>query len=59
MLLQDRNAIVYGAGGSLGGAVAKALAREGATVFVTGRRLDPVKTLAREIIAGGGKAEAE
>jgi 3-oxoacyl-[acyl-carrier protein] reductase len=58
MLLQDASAIVYGAGGSLGGAVAKALAREGATVFVTGRRLDPVKTLAREISAAGGEAEA-
>jgi 3-oxoacyl-[acyl-carrier protein] reductase len=58
MLLQGRNAIIYGAGGSLGGAVARALATEGATVFVTGRKLDPVKTLASEIISAGGKAEA-
>jgi len=58
MWLQDRNAIVYGAGGSLGGAVARALAAHGARVFVTGRRLEPVKALASEIVAAGGRAEA-
>lgn len=58
MLLEDANAIVYGAGGSLGGAVARALASEGARVFVTGHRLGPLKTLTAEIIAAGGKAEA-
>jgi 3-oxoacyl-[acyl-carrier protein] reductase len=57
-LLHDINAIIYGAGGSLGGAVARALAKAGATVFVTGRRLNAVKTLAAEILAAGGKAEA-
>ena len=50
MLLEDTNAVVYGAGGSLGGAVARALASEGARVFVTGRRLGPVQILAEEII---------
>jgi 3-oxoacyl-[acyl-carrier protein] reductase len=58
MLLQGVNAIIYGAGGSLGGAVARALATAGAMVFVTGRRLEPVATLAAEITAAGGKAEA-
>jgi len=58
MLLTNKNAIVYGAGGSLGGAVARALAREGARVFVTGRRRDPLRKLATEIIAAGGSAEA-
>jgi 3-oxoacyl-[acyl-carrier protein] reductase len=58
MLSKNTNAIVYGAGGSLGGEVAKALAREGATVFVTGRKLGPVKALATTILAAGGKAEA-
>src|SRR5688500_10689900 len=58
MMLHDTNAIVYGAGGSLGGAVAKALAREGATVFVTGRTLASVERLAADITASGGKAEA-
>jgi 3-oxoacyl-[acyl-carrier protein] reductase len=58
MLLSRTNAIVYGAGGSLGGAVAKALAREGATLFLSGRRLDPVQRLADAITSEGGKAEA-
>jgi NAD(P)-dependent dehydrogenase (short-subunit alcohol dehydrogenase family) len=35
MLLQNKNAIIYGAGGSLGGTVARALAKAGAKVFVT------------------------
>jgi NAD(P)-dependent dehydrogenase (short-subunit alcohol dehydrogenase family) len=52
------NAIIYGAGGSLGGAVAKALARDGMTVFLTGRTLAAVERLATEISASGGKAEA-
>jgi NAD(P)-dependent dehydrogenase (short-subunit alcohol dehydrogenase family) len=38
MLLRDINAVIYGAGGSLGGAVARALAKAGADVFLTGRR---------------------
>lgn len=42
----------------MGSAVAKALAREGATVFVTGHRRDPVETFAAELVAAGGTAEA-
>jgi len=56
MLLQNKNAVIYGAGGSLGGAVARAFAKAGATVFVTGLHLEPVKKLADEIISTGGKA---
>jgi 3-oxoacyl-[acyl-carrier protein] reductase len=37
MLLEDRNAVVYGAGGSIGGAVARTFARGGARVFLAGR----------------------
>jgi NAD(P)-dependent dehydrogenase (short-subunit alcohol dehydrogenase family) len=37
MLLQDKVAVVYGAGGAIGGAVARAFAAEGATVYATGR----------------------
>ncbi len=58
MLLENKNAIIYGAGGSLGGAVASALAKEGASVYITGHKLDPVKKLADEINAAGGKAQA-
>jgi NAD(P)-dependent dehydrogenase (short-subunit alcohol dehydrogenase family) len=37
MLLENKTAVIYGAGGAIGGAVARAFAREGARVFVTGR----------------------
>jgi 3-oxoacyl-[acyl-carrier protein] reductase len=58
MLLRDKIAVIYGAGGSLGGAVAKALAAAGAKVFLTGRNLTSVKKVADEIMALGGQAEA-
>lgn len=57
MLLQNKNAIIYGAGGSLGGAVAKALAAAGAKVFLTGRTLARLQVIADEIIAIGGLAQ--
>jgi 3-oxoacyl-[acyl-carrier protein] reductase len=57
MLLHDINAVIYGAAGSLGGAVARAMAKAGARVFVSGRTRAPLETLAAEIIAAGGRAE--
>jgi len=59
MILSNKNAIVYGAGGSLGGAVAKALAAAGARVFLTGRGLSSVQRTADAILAAGGSAEAD
>jgi 3-oxoacyl-[acyl-carrier protein] reductase len=56
-MLQQKNAVIYGAGGSLGGAVAKALAGAGATIFLTGRTAAPLEKVAGEIRASGGKAE--
>src|SRR6266545_7140883 len=58
MLLQDKVAVIYGAGGAIGGAVARAFAREGAELFLTGRLLAPVEAVAREIISAGGSARA-
>ena len=58
VILQNKNAIIYGAGGSLGGAVAKALAAAGARLFLTGRNISSVQDVADEIIAAGGLAEA-
>jgi len=58
MLLENKNAIVYGAGGAIGGAVARAFAHEGARVFLAGRSPGPVTALAGEITAKGGRAEA-
>lgn len=56
--LKDKVAVVYGAGGAIGGAVARAFAREGARLFLTGRRLAPVAAVARDIVSAGGFAEA-
>jgi NAD(P)-dependent dehydrogenase (short-subunit alcohol dehydrogenase family) len=58
MMLRDKVAVVYGAGGAVGGAVARAFAREGATVFLTGRTLAPVEAVAKDIVSAGGSAEA-
>ena len=58
MMLKDKVAVVYGAGGAIGGAVARAFASEGAPLFVTGRRRPPVDAVARDIVSGDGSAEA-
>jgi NADP-dependent 3-hydroxy acid dehydrogenase YdfG len=57
MLLDNKNVIIYGAGGSIGGAVAKEFARQGASVFLTGRNRENLETVAKEITAAGGSAE--
>src|SRR5215207_3525485 len=57
MLLEDKNAVIYGAGGSIGGAVARAFAREGARVFLVGRTREKLEAVARDIAAAGGFAE--
>ncbi len=57
MLLENKNAVVYGGGGSVGGAVARAFAREGARVFLVGRTLTTLDRVAEEISAAGGVAE--
>ena len=56
--LKDKIAVIYGAGGAIGGAVARAFAREGARLFLTGPRRAPVEALARDIVSAGGNAEA-
>ena len=58
MLLENKIAVVYGAGGSIGGAVARAFAEEGAHVFLTGHARRPVETVATDIRAAGGSADA-
>jgi NAD(P)-dependent dehydrogenase (short-subunit alcohol dehydrogenase family) len=56
--LKKKVAIVFAASGEISGAVARAFAQHGATVYVTARNLNAVKALAQEINAGGGHAEA-
>jgi len=58
MILKDKVALIYGAGGAIGSAVARAFALEGANVFLTGRQLAPVEAVAKEIVSAGGSAEA-
>jgi len=57
-MLTNKNAVIYGAGGAVGGAIARAFAREGARVFLTGRNLSKVDAVAKEITAAGGKDES-
>jgi NAD(P)-dependent dehydrogenase (short-subunit alcohol dehydrogenase family) len=58
MMLKDKVVVIYGAGGAIGGAVARAAASEGARLFVTGRLPEPVDAVARDIVSAGGSAEA-
>src|SRR5215813_6160511 len=58
MLLENRVAVIYGAGGAIGNAVARAFAGEGAKLFLTGLHLAPVEAVASEINSAGGSAEA-
>jgi NAD(P)-dependent dehydrogenase (short-subunit alcohol dehydrogenase family) len=58
MMLKDKVVVVYGAGGAIGGAVARAFADAGARLFVTGRRREPVDAVARDIASTGGSAES-
>lgn len=57
MLLENKNAVIYGAGG-IGSEIARAFAREGARVFLAGRTLGKVETVAREISTVGGLCDA-
>ena len=58
MLLKAKVAVVHGAGGAVGGAIASAFGRQSATVFASGRTLDRVEQVAHGIVAAGGRAEA-
>jgi NAD(P)-dependent dehydrogenase (short-subunit alcohol dehydrogenase family) len=57
MLLEGKSAVVYGGGGAVGGAVARAFAREGARVFLAGRTPSALDAVAARIRAAGGRAE--
>jgi len=57
-MLRNKNAVIYGASQSLGGAVARELARAGARVFVTNHHLEIAEEVANQINSEGGLAEA-
>jgi 3-oxoacyl-[acyl-carrier protein] reductase len=56
MLLEDKTAVIYGGGGAIGGAVARAFGREGARVYLAGRTAAPLDAVAEAIGAAGGTA---
>jgi NAD(P)-dependent dehydrogenase (short-subunit alcohol dehydrogenase family) len=58
MMLKEKVAVIYGAGGAIGGAVARAFASEGADLFLTGRSLAPVEAVAEDVVSASGSAEA-
>jgi NAD(P)-dependent dehydrogenase (short-subunit alcohol dehydrogenase family) len=56
VLLEGKTAVIYGGGGSIGGACARAFAREGASVFLCGRTHEKLERVADEIRSAGGSA---
>lgn len=56
MLLEGKNAVIYGGAGMIGRAVARAFAREGATVHLAGRTPHTLQEVAEQIRAAGGTA---
>ncbi len=58
MMLRDKVAVISGAGGDVGGAVARAFAREGARLFLSGRTLRKVEALAADVTSRDGVVEA-
>ena len=57
MLLEHKNAVIYGGGGAIGGAVARVFAREGARVFIAGRTQAKLDAVASDIAVTGAKVE--
>jgi 3-oxoacyl-[acyl-carrier protein] reductase len=61
MLLENKHAVIYGAGGPVGAAVARAFAAEGASVSLAGRTRAKLDELAKEIgaaVAGVAQVDA-
>ena len=55
--LRDRACIITGASGGIGRAVAVALAREGASALLVGRRSEALASVARDCVRAGGRGE--
>ena len=58
LLLNDKVTAIFGAGGAIGSQIAREFSHEGATIFLSGRRLDSVEKVAKEILPSNGKADA-
>src|SRR5215469_10722779 len=55
-ILKDKRAVVFGAGGSIGAAVARKFGAEGAEVFLAGRTESTLDAITRQINDSGGRA---
>ena len=55
-ILQGKHAVVFGAGGSIGAAVARKFGAEGAEVFLAGRTESTLDAVTRKIKESGGRA---
>ena len=59
MMLENKIAVIYGGGGAIGGAVARAFASAGARVYLAGRTEDRLKAVANDIGDAAGVAELD
>jgi NAD(P)-dependent dehydrogenase (short-subunit alcohol dehydrogenase family) len=57
MQLHGKSAVIYGANSPIGASVARAFAKEGATVYLAGRSTSRLQPVAREILNAGGAVE--
>jgi NAD(P)-dependent dehydrogenase (short-subunit alcohol dehydrogenase family) len=56
MILKNKVAVIYGAGGGIGSTVSRAFAREGAKLFLTGRHRAPVEVVAQAVFMASDQA---
>jgi 3-oxoacyl-[acyl-carrier protein] reductase len=58
-MLENKTAVIYGAGGAIGGAVARAFAEAGARVYLAGRSTARLEKVASDIGDAAGVAEVD
>src|SRR5207249_1821743 len=59
IMLENKTAVIYGGGGAIGGAVARAFSDAGARVYLAGRSKDRLEAVAKDIDAAGvGEVDA-
>jgi 3-oxoacyl-[acyl-carrier protein] reductase len=59
MVLEGKKAVIYGGGGAIGGAVARAFAGAGARVYLAGRTKARLEKVANDIGDAAGVAEVD
>src|SRR5215211_4063488 len=59
MMLEDKTALIYGGGGAIGGAVARAFAGAGAHVYLAGRTRARLEAVANDVGDAADVAEVD